>query len=77
MRSGRKRLRMIEMERWDKGGVTEGWRQRGRREAAGGRGSARSDQTEPRRILKEVNNLRHLYRSSLSIHRLPPHTLDS
>ena len=55
---------MIEMERWDKGGVTEGWRQRGWREAAGERGSAKSDQSESRRILKQVNNLRHLSFSS-------------
>lgn len=54
------------MERWDKRGVTEGWRQRGWRqrgwrEAAGERESAKSDQSESRRILKQVNNLRHLF----------------
>lgn len=51
------------MERWDKGGVTEGWRQRGWGETE----SAKSNQRESRRILKQVNNLKHLSCSSLSI----------
>lgn len=57
----KKRLRMIEMERWDEGGATEGM-QTETEGGSGGDGERRKDRSEPRRILKQVKTLNYLDR---------------